>query len=182
MLTTETTFSITAAISRVSVRASRLFCAQFITCVSCAWYDVMYGCSDGWRKPLYLGHRRLVPNAASECQGLSPLLCSIYVCILCMATKTHAYLTLLHCVFADPVAKQCADGCANAGYDHFGVEDRTACFCGNGEPTTKSLLANQCKKCVDNAAHQCGGPSRMSVYSIVKKGKASPRCPHPPCH
>jgi len=53
----------------------------------------------------------------------------------------------------------CFSACLERGYDHFGIEDNTACFCGNGAPDTSPASG-----CYGGD----GGSFRMDIYTMTR--------------
>ncbi|KAJ3393304.1 hypothetical protein HDU92_007865 [Lobulomyces angularis] len=63
-----------------------------------------------------------------------------------------------------------------AGFKFAGLEYSRECFCGNGVSNGGKKQENGCNmKCAGNSNQICGGPSRLSLYSI---GGAEPNLPH----
>ncbi|KAI8811928.1 WSC domain-containing protein, partial [Cladochytrium replicatum] len=59
----------------------------------------------------------------------------------------------------------CASTCA--GYQYFGMEYSTECYCGNSFANAKSIVdSSQCSyKCGGNSNQMCGGYDRISLYT-----------------
>ena len=67
-------------------------------------------------------------------------------------------------VAADRRVSTCACACHNIGFDHFALEDSSACFCGAGHATTQR---------VDGCSNGHGGSYRMDVYAYKQLGDAA---------
>ena len=63
---------------------------------------------------------------------------------------------------------RCEEICISAGYDHFAIEDETACMCGRGSPTTPTM--DGCAPCTDDLSYQCGAGGHMSIYAVQEAG------------
>ncbi|OCL01795.1 WSC-domain-containing protein [Glonium stellatum] len=65
--------------------------------------------------------------------------------------------------------ESCISTCSSLGYSIVGLEYSTQCFCGN-EIIASGVVASadsQCAmQCSGNSAERCGGPDRMSIYTI----------------
>eukprot|EP01052_Picozoa_sp_SAG31_P005625 SAG31_NODE_249_length_19118_cov_47.456195_23_plen_670_part_00 len=69
---------------------------------------------------------------------------------------------------ANSVVARCEESCIAAGYDHFAIEDSTACMCGRGPPTSQVVAG--CAPCSDVSDFMCGAAGKMSIYAVQQAG------------
>lgn len=78
--------------------------------------------------------------------------------------------------------QSCVKTCADKGYTVAGAEYFTQCFCGKAliNGAVKAQSESQCSTpCGGNSAQNCGGPARMSIYSIGAPSVFGPPAPVP---
>jgi hypothetical protein len=76
--------------------------------------------------------------------------------------------------------ESCVDTCAALGFSISGLEYHTQCFCGNqiGNGGTKATSESECNTpCGGNPSQDCGGPNRMSIFSIGEPKIVGPPAP-----
>lgn len=76
----------------------------------------------------------------------------------------------------------CAQACDDLGYTVAGAEYHTQCFCGAAivNDGKKADSAADCNTaCGGNSAENCGGPNRMSIFSIGEPAVFGPPAPLP---
>ncbi|KAL2260095.1 hypothetical protein VTK26DRAFT_6016 [Humicola hyalothermophila] len=63
----------------------------------------------------------------------------------------------------------CGDFCLNSGFEVFGLEYTSECWCGDAlNPNSTNVADTECAMpCSGDAAEICGGPERLSVYQWV---------------
>lgn len=64
----------------------------------------------------------------------------------------------------DMTAAKCAENCA--GYEYFGTEWSSECFCGTVAPTVSAPAADCSMACSGNDDELCGGSLRLNVYKF----------------
>ncbi|KAK3387303.1 WSC domain-containing protein [Podospora didyma] len=71
----------------------------------------------------------------------------------------------------DMTAAKCAVNCA--GYDYFGTQRGSECYCGNTAPVDAAPAAECNMVCTGNDKELCGGSSRLNVYAFKKASTSS---------
>lgn len=64
----------------------------------------------------------------------------------------------------------CGAFCQSKGFSIFGTEYSKECYCGTAISTTATSQSDCAMVCSGNRTEYCGGPSRLSVWSIIGSG------------
>jgi WSC domain len=67
----------------------------------------------------------------------------------------------------------CASVCSSYGYDVFGLEDQSQCYCGEDMPPGDGSADGCNETCPGDRNLMCGGPMRLDVYSSAAAASAT---------
>lgn len=70
-------------------------------------------------------------------------------------------------------SSSCGAFCQSKGFLLFGTEYSKECYCGNAISTSTTPQSDCAMVCSGNRTEYCGGPSRLSVWSISKSATSS---------
>lgn len=94
----------------------------------------------------------------------------------CVRDQASRTLTGPMNVDAGMTAQVCADFCHSQGFEYFGTEWYTECFCGSAEDVTNAESISQAScntPCGGDDTEMCGGGWALSVYAIDESSESS---------
>ncbi|KAL0943413.1 uncharacterized protein CTRU02_201299 [Colletotrichum truncatum] len=133
--------------------------------------DCSFSCSGDSNSKCGAGNRiNIYNNAKPKVQA--PATLSGASSLGCFVEAAHRVLPSKAISGSDMTAAKCATNCA--GFDYFGTQWSSECYCGNTLPTV-SAPASECNMaCSGKGDEVCGGNLRLNVYKFDQASVTAP--------